>query len=394
MGKHSRIMSLNFVLGFFSNMSFFLAIYYLTPVLPIFLRYQGFNNSGIGLGIGVYSLAAIFFRAIVGRLSIFLGHRNVMLVGALISVIASPLYLLTGSLPILMLIRVFHGAGTAVFATSSAILVAEISPQTRLAESIGIFVTSVTLAMGLAPIAAILMMKKLSFTVVLIVPSLISLISALLVTKIKWPVAKGEKSGGRQFLQLLKDRDIYLPSLALSSCSFSFGTIMAFIPLYVLEIPEGNVAQFFVSYSLAVIFVRVIGISKLADRFGRLRVIIPAMLAISAGVFGLGMAKSSIFFVVCSSIYGVGYSLAYPTLNATVLDHVPAIDRDSAISLFATSADLGAFLGPLLIGLISQRFGFSTAFLFASLVPLVGAILFWFIYGPTTNSIVAKGKSV
>ena len=136
--------------------------------------------------------------------------------------------------------------------------------------------------------------------------------------------------------------------------------------------------MFFAICSLAMICVRFIG-GGLADRFGRFRVILPAMLAISAGVLGLSMAKSATLLLASAIFYGLGYGLAYPSLNASVIDRVKATDRGSAMGIFTASADLGVFLGPLLIGLISQRIGFSPAFMLTSFVPLVGAIFFLFM---------------
>ena len=276
----SRILSANFMRGFFANLSFFSANYFLIPILPFFLKNQGFNNSEIGLVISVYSLMAIFFRTIVGRLTSFYSSRNLMLVGAIIGVIINPLYLLTGALTSLLIVRLLHGAGTATFATSSSIYVTEISPPDKLARSIGLYYISGNLAVGLAPAAASLMMKKLSFPALLSVSSLISLVSFLIVSRIKLPVLVCDGASSRPFVQLLKDHNILLPSLTFASCSFTLGAIMAFLPLYVLEIPNGDAATFFFIYSIVMIVTRVTGMGGLADRFGRAWVIVPAMLAV------------------------------------------------------------------------------------------------------------------
>lgn len=380
MDNNDRIFTRNYILAFLATLSLFGSINYLIPILPVYFQNLGFNNTEIGLIISTYSFSAIFLRPIIGKYSSLYGSKKLMLAGALILTLASPLYLFAKAIFALIVVRVLNGAGTASFATSSSIFISYIVPKKRLAQSIGIYVTSASLASGLAPTLGSFLMSKYSFQIVLLVPSLAALAAVIFVAKIDYQFSPEQMSTGKSFAEIIKDRNVILPSITWISASFTIGVVMAFLPLYVFTVPGTNAPLFFAVYSLTLISIRFIG-GGLSDRLGRMKVIVPSMMLIVLGILGLAFINGPLSLAACAIVYGLGFGLAYPSMAALVVDKSDTNSRGMALGIFSASVDAGQFLGPFSMGIVSHFAGFRVMFTVAVVVPLLGMIFFWVMYG-------------
>jgi MFS family permease len=370
----SNILTRNFILGFLANFLFFGTNFYLIPVLPLHLHKLGSTSAEIGLVIGSFSLTAIFLRPLVGRISDTIKKKRLMSLGAVIFIAAPPLYATTTSLFLLTLVRFFHGVGIAAFAASSAALVPEIVPREKLGQATGLYVTSVSIATGLAPLLGSHMSSSANFLGQMLVPSIASALALLLVLLIKEdePIANTKKT---PFGKVIKSPHVIVPTLIFTACSFSLGTITAFLPLYTISWNYNNPGLFFAVFSLTLITIRFLA-GSLPDRYGRDKVIMPSLLLLCLALCILSASRSPALLALTAVVYGTGYSLAYPSLNAWVVEYSPPSGRGSAMGIFSASVDAGAFLGPLFMGMVCLHLGYSSGFLLASAVPLAAFFLF------------------
>ncbi|MFZ5591235.1 MAG: MFS transporter, partial [Bacillota bacterium] len=352
---------------------------YLIPVLPLYLHHLGKNSAAIGLIIGSFSFTAILLRPQVGRLSDFVTKRSLMLWGTIIFILVPPLYLCTKSTLLLTFIRLFHGAGLALFAAASAALVPDIVPATRLGEATGVYVTSVSIASGLAPLLGNYMVLHTSYATQLLLPCIFSVLAALLVFKIKESPPLDNKSP-ISLWQAGQNVHVIVPSLTFATCTFSLGTITAFLPLFLKEHGIDNSGIFFIFYSMTLISMRFLA-GRLSDRWKRTLIIIPSLFLLAVGLGMLALTSSIYQLALSAVLFGMGYALVYPNLNAWVVEHVPAPTRGASLGIFSASTDLGAFLGPLFMGLLVDQLGYQQTYLLATTIPLTGLLIFWFTLG-------------
>ncbi|MDH4217623.1 MAG: MFS transporter [Candidatus Aminicenantes bacterium] len=79
--------------------------------------------------------------------------------------------------------------------------------------------------------------------------------------------------------------------------------------------------------------------------------------------------------VVC----GIGVGILYPHLSALSVEGVSTKNKGRALSLFASSVDLGFALGPVTFGWLSQAFAVREAFLPMALITLLTSSVFLFL---------------
>ena len=118
--------------------------------------------------------------------------------------------------------------------------------------------------------------------------------------------------------------------------------------------------------------------STLADRFGRVRVIVPATLGMAVALALMAIAHSVPGFLVGSGRLALATSISGPAPAALAADAVPAESRGFALGLFRTVGDLGLLVGPPALGLVADIADFGGAFgANAVVVALITAVFIW-----------------
>ena len=104
----------------------------ITPVLPAYARSFGLDASSVGLVIGIYGFARFLANVPAGQLAERRGRRQVLIVGTVITSIASALIATATSLPLLLAYRLLAGLGAATVLTGGQIMVGDIAtPENR-----------------------------------------------------------------------------------------------------------------------------------------------------------------------------------------------------------------------------------------------------------------------
>jgi MFS family permease len=101
--------------------------------------------------IGVFAISALFPRPFIGREIDRGGSKRFMLAGAAVFVVASSLYVVATSVPLLLGVRILHGIGMALFTTAAFAMVADLAPEPRRGEALSLWGTVPTLGSAIAP---------------------------------------------------------------------------------------------------------------------------------------------------------------------------------------------------------------------------------------------------
>jgi MFS family permease len=117
---------------------------------------------------------------------------------------------------------------------------------------------------------------------------------------------------------------------------------------------------------------------RLADKFGRKRVLITGLSLLALG-FGLaGVSEQRILFFLCLSLTGVGYGFTPPSLYAIMSDLLPK-RRGLGASLVSVAYGIGGAIGAVLASRITAAFGWRAAFVTVGTIAMADVLLqaFW-----------------
>jgi MFS family permease len=164
-------------------------------------------------------------------------------------------------------------------------------------------------------------------------------------------------------------------SVALIVITTGHSTVYAFLPLHAAAAGLGSAAWFFPLMSGCTIACRFL-LRRASDRFGRPRVLAPALVLIALGNAILALPPTIASLVAGAALLGTGNSMLYPTLVALVVDRTPPAERGLAIGTLSGAWDVGVFIGSPLIALLVETRGFPAGFLASALAIVLGLATF------------------
>lgn len=129
-------------------------------------------------------------------------------------------------------------------------------------------------------------------------------------------------------------------------------------------------------FSFALVYITAgIPIAYWADRSNR-RNIIAGALTIWSGMTALsGLAQNYTQLLLARIGVGLGEAGGSPPAHSMISDYYPPSQRGTALAIFSTGVHLGVLLGFVLGGVISQAYGWRTAFMAVGLPGIALAIL-------------------
>lgn len=116
-------------------------------------------------------------------------------------------------------------------------------------------------------------------------------------------------------------------------------------------------------------------VARLADRYGRVRILACSLTLWSAMTGLCGMARSYPVLVAARFGVGLGEAGGLPATHAIVSEHFSKTHRSSALSIIAVMSGLGIAAGSALGGWIASHWGWRHAFIIGAVPGLVLAVL-------------------
>jgi EmrB/QacA subfamily drug resistance transporter len=111
----------------------------------------------------------------------------------------------------------------------------------------------------------------------------------------------------------------------------------------------------------------------LGDRFGRARMLQAGLVVFGVASLAGAYADTTGQLIAARAVMGAGAAMMMPATLAIIVDVFRGEDRAKAISIWASLAGIGLFLGPVLGGLLLQNFYWGSVFLVN--VPIAGLAL-------------------
>jgi MFS family permease len=351
------------------------SIFLLLP--KIFAASLHAGPGGIGLVQSMFSIAGFVAVPFVGARVDRPGRPRLIVAGTLLMAAASLGYLGVDRVgPLALALRAAHGvAYTIVFVTGAA-LAADLSPPERMARTMALYGSANLVTNAVAPLFAEPMIDRLGYRSVYVAAAVVSLVAgALGLRLVERPHAHAASAPGDASLwAVLRRGRARRITLAIGLAGIALGTMFTFSQPMALALGAREVRGFFVSYTIAVIGVRLV-LRDLVDRVGAQRACVGALVAYTVVVFSmrfLGVLGLS----TMGAAFGVAHGFLFPAAMALGITNLPPAERGRMLTL--TNAGFicgGAFVLPL--GAVADAAGYATVFALAAACALAAALLLW-----------------
>lgn len=373
--KSASLWTSDFLLVTLGNALFFVTLFFLMPILPLFVVELGASQTQVGMVTSVSALGAIISRLLSGSAVDRWGSRRFLIFGSVVNIAGAIMLILSTNIGMVLFSRALQGISLGLFTTAASTMVAHIVPVPRRAEGLGWFGLSGNVAMAIGPVGSGAIALSLGYLGVFWASAIMALGALGIVFALRKtesvreesPVAVAKPS--YQWIRL--SRGALIPALVMLSVTFGFGGMMTFVPIRGSELGLTNVGFFFSALALAQIVSRV-STARLADRFGRFAVILPSLSVMVVGLVLLAFAESAASLGVVAVFFGLGWGALMPAILALAIDRAESDERGAAMGTFFAAVDLGVAVGTALLGALIQFASFEVAFLVAAALGVVG----------------------
>ncbi|WP_024345897.1 MFS transporter [Lacrimispora indolis] len=403
LSQSESIWSKNFILLLVSAVFMYIATFMFTPTLPLFARSIGVSDPSVGgFIILVYTVGSLVPRVIWGNLADRWKRKPVFLIGVIIMVAAAPFYGLFVSLPGILAIRLIQGIGFSASSTSSSTMAVDLTPASRMTEGIGLYTLANTIGMALGPDLGLNLFENHSAHWLIgagVLAGILSLgLGMLLNYEKKRSLIKTESNFvhkdtpdfGTPSAETVKlptkhgtlfEKSVLTTSLVAFFAVMPYGAIMAYIASYGVDRGINNIGLYFSVYALSLFLVRLV-IGRLTDSYGLTKVILSGIAFMFGGLVVLYWANSLEIFMLSAVLFGLGFGVVFPLLQATAYMFCPEDRRGVASATLFSTTDLAYGLGAVVLGFGIKALGYSAAFAGLAIFVVISIIFYMALIYP------------
>ncbi|MEG4405949.1 MFS transporter [Microcoleus sp. MON2_D5] len=391
---------------FTAGLLFWSSLASLLPTLPLYVQFVGGTKQQIGFVMGAFAIGLLLSRPQLGKIADSRGRKQVLLLGASVAAIAPLGYLLAQSIPLLLLIRVFHGISIAAFTTAYSALVTDLSPPGKRGELIGYMSLVNPIGLAVGPAIGGFVQAWVGYTPLFAMSAAFAAMAVFFTCKIAEPNFEdltlsdslSEDKNSQKYWEMLWNPRVRIPALVLLVVGLVFGTLSTFMPLFIQETKANlNPGLFYSTAAIASFGIRLLT-GRASDKYGRGLFISGGLICYAVSMLLLYFANNSSAFLIAALVEGCAGGTVLPMMVTLMSDRCEPYERGRLFSLCIGGFDLGiAVAGPTL-GFVAEQVGYRNMFGFAA--GLAGLALLVFITQSSkglSNSMkfaIGRGKDI
>ncbi|MGM0395365.1 MAG: MFS transporter, partial [Thermodesulfobacteriota bacterium] len=328
----------------------------IVPILPIYAEELGATGFALGIIMAAYAVSGGLLQPFVGTLSDRYGKKGFLTAGLIMFAATGYIYTMAGSVLQLVLIRFFHGAGSAMIIPIAMAYIIE-SADGHVGRFIGWFNIAIFAGIGAGPVLGGFFLDFLGKNAGFYAMSGLSLISAILVIAIL-PGQKADtptKARDRLFTvfrQMMRSRRVMGILLARMATMIIMVPTFAFLPLLMTQQMGASGSQIgtvIACRTLINAFFQV-PFGKLADTRDQNRLLMAGTVLIGVTMCCVPFATGFVCLLLLFAVIGLGEAISWPAMGALAAEEGKKFGQGSMMGVFNMAMNLGVFIGAMGVG--------------------------------------------
>lgn len=350
----------------------------IVPVLPLYAAELGATGFALGVIIAVFALSGGVLQPIVGGLSDRHGKKGFMIAGLIIFGMTGYIYTLAGSVNHLILIRTFHGAGSAMIIPMAMAYITDVSAGGRAGRYMGMLNIAIFAGIGGGPMLGGVFLDLWGPSAAFYAMALLSFLAAALAAGLLPRQRRQDSQEVRPPMlsvlrRMLSSRRVAGILLSRMATMIIMVPTFAFLPLLMDRhmTATGTAIGMVIASRTLVNAALQMPFGALADRWHKGRLLLIGATIISVALFSVPFAVSFPALIVLFALIGLGESICWPALGALAAQEGEVYGQGSMMGVFNAAMNAGLFAGAMIVGILVDRFGIEWAFYTVSLFLLV-----------------------
>jgi predicted MFS family arabinose efflux permease len=348
------------LLVYLASFGAFTSFYVLLGVVPLFAVAHGHGQSGGAISTAVFMLATVLAELVTTRAMRAIGTKAVLAVGIALMTVPVFVLVLDASLATILIVSVVRGIGFAFVVVASSTMVADLAPEGKRGEWIGLYGVVVSVPSIVFLPFGVWLIDRVGFTVLLVVAGAFVVV-ALLTALARIPVPTAARLTG--MVDALRTPRVASLAIAFTVSALASGLLLTYLPL-----------DF--SSTLAAIGLFAMGVTTtasrwLAGRFSDRRdatvLLIPALALGAVGVLVVLFVPA--LMILGAVLFGASFGVLQNTSIHLMFNATGASGYGAVSALWNIAFDLGLGLGAFAFGVLAANYA-----LVVSAVLLLAAI--------------------
>lgn len=333
----------------------------ITPLLPAIRDDFGVSITTAGIIVGSYGLARLVTDMPAGFIIDAIGHRRVTLAGVALLAAASLVGLYASSVVMLIASRVAAGVAVALVSTVALATLAATARQEQRGKVMSLFHVANNIGIAFYPMVGGLIGVAFGWRWTFAVTVVLAVAAGAVLLPVLLRVHPRDGAGGRG--KGGDGRVLHGAQRAIAIGAVNYGVVANMInrhgfrntvlPLYAataLGLGGISIATAIALMSITGLLVATPG-GMMGDRLGRRRVIMTGLTAVAVGDLVFLLTGDLLTFLLFAALIGFGDFFS-SSQTALLSEIVPTEHRTKVLAGYRFSADLGAFVGPVLLAAV------------------------------------------
>jgi len=369
----ATIWNKSFIILFFANMSFNMGMNMSNSLLAIYSDSLGASAAVIGLVASSFGISAILFRLISAPIMDTYNRKYLVIYAALLLAVAFWGYSISTGIPMLIGFRLLQGCGMAFGNACCLAMVADMLPRDKYSSGLGYYSLAAVACSAVGPSVGLELVGLVGFRMTYTLTACFMLFSAFLIFMIKTNFKRTKKL--KLTFQNIIAKEALLPVGIQLIIGLGHGGMHSFLFLFArYQGVSGNIGLYFTVSAIVMLVTRPV-FGRLTDRYGLIKIAIPAMACTIASVIIISYSTTLSGFLCAAVVAAFGQGAFSPAMQALIMKSVPSERRGSASSTNYIGIDLSSMIGPALAGQIVQTFGYITMWRVMVIPMVVGTLV-------------------
>ena len=373
----------NLIFLFTSGLLFWTGITIMLPVLPAYIQDIGATTQQVGLVMGCFAIGLLCSRTWLGQLADRRGRKIVLLIGTMVAATAPLGYIFIQSIGGLAGIRGFHGISIAAFTIGYSALVVDYAPREYRGTLIGYMNLAVPIGMGIGPALGGYLASSTNYQTIFVVSAFCGFVALILSSQLREYMGKDIHLDSklldkpvRGFKELISNSALVIPGVVLFLIGLVYGSLIAFLPLYVRELDLAiNVGLFYTVVAIASFTIRIF-IGKISDNHGRGILITCSIICYIVSMILLARADSAVTLLLAGIVQGSGAGILLPTVVALISDRSYHNERGKVFALCLGGFDVGMALAGPVLGFFETYVSYRGVYSIAAVLATIALVVF------------------
>lgn len=366
-------------------------------LLSLYAKSLGSPADQIGTLMSMFAITALICRFFAGPVMNAFNRKKLNIMAMTIMATAyvgfsfSPKIAEITGIPVIRVLqafRLFQGIGNSFGSACLLTIVSDALPKDKFSSGMGYYACGQTVSQAIGPTVGVFLRDSFGYNATYIINACVML-CAVLVSAIFVRLAPRKPAKFELKLDNMIAKEALIPAGITFLVAMGFTSINAFMLVYAEERGISGGSLFFTVYAVSMLMTRPM-IGKLTDKYGLVKVSIPALLMTACSLVLIGNAANLPMLLFAAFVNAFGYGAVQPALQSLCMKSVPPERRGSAASTNHIGLDSATIIGPTVCGWVASVFGYVPLMWVCMTLPILLGVIFVFLFQKEIGKIESK----